>query len=1077
MKTTSQRCRVSSKYPYLLLLLFLCAVSRCCAFNLDVRFSVVKEGKTPGSLFGLSVALHQQVVGDNRYLLLVGAPKERAEPSLSANETGDMFACPISTNPKDCIQANLVSSDPPQPDEIVEGMWLGVSVASQGQPGGRVMACGHRYTRNMDRGTNLRMIGRCYIAGNDLTLDPDGDDQWQLKNEVCDPNTNHLREGMCNMGISATITQTEVIAGAPGCYNWQGNSFVIYRNPDDMYDTQETKFPDMNDGNIYMGYSVDKQSGVLSPDEDTVVTGAPRHQSKGSVILAKSVRKDNSLPELQKQFTLDGEQVGSYFGSSFAVVDLNNDGWKDLVVGAPFYFNRRAEEGGAVYVFMNDNGSFLKKTDTVFTGPRNSGFGMAVAAIGDVNQDGFQDFAVGAPYYGSGRVCVWMGSQTGISNKPSQVIEGKDITNGGFRTFGYSISGGLDVDRNSYPDVVVGSLDDRVALLRARPVIHLKKTFTVTPPTVDPNDCDSCIVVKICFSYTLSTGNSSFKKNITVKFTAEADLLRRSSVSRVRFLSNNKNSHTGYLSMQSEDCQTLILGVVKPVRDKVAPLSFSLNVSLYEPEPSSPQQLQSLDAFPVISQQEALTERTEIHFQKACGPDNKCESNLQITAMFAKNQQEIFPVRDGQQVLLYDSSIKKLSLLVNVTNAPTAERPAEDAHNAVLNITIPPSLRYSGLRSLSSAIECSPEGNVILCELGNPFTTNQMVDFAIIFETSGITLDTQEIKCDLQLSTLSIQSDLTPLTKVLLVEYTLQVSFTDFSQEVQTEFSGEVVGESAMKSTSDIGSPVKFIFTVNVEGKPLEDLGHLQVDFEWPSEVENGKWLLYLSEIKMTGTSNSICVPPGDVVNPLNLLVSERQKERRKREDEGSPESVHSVTRPSLNLQGGRKRFSLSCGRGARCQTFSCALHNMNNSAMLTVQARLWNSTMLEDYKEASTVDVYGLATLKLITDKPTIRMANQTASFSVKITPAGQHETAYEVPLWIVIVSVLAGVVLLGLIILLLWKCGLFRRALSFRTMPRYHAIKIHKDENYRLSQGCLIKDFSKKHWITNWTEMQQYH
>lgn len=115
-----------------------------------------------------------------------------------------------------------------------------------------------------------------------------------------------------------------------------------------------------------------------------------------------------------------------------------------------------------------------------------------------------------------------------------QVIEGKDIAGAGFQTFGYSINGGLDVDSNSYPDVLVGSLDDRVVLLRlvdsevgyhkagkykkkipryttcigvafwegyltifssvflirARPVIHLKKNFTVTPEVIDPNDCD-----------------------------------------------------------------------------------------------------------------------------------------------------------------------------------------------------------------------------------------------------------------------------------------------------------------------------------------------------------------------------------------------------------------------------------------------------------------------------------------------------------------------------------------------------------------------------------------------------------
>lgn len=47
-------------------------VFMCCdvgtGFNLDSRFAVVKEGHTPGSLFGLSVAMHRQTKGLQRYL-------------------------------------------------------------------------------------------------------------------------------------------------------------------------------------------------------------------------------------------------------------------------------------------------------------------------------------------------------------------------------------------------------------------------------------------------------------------------------------------------------------------------------------------------------------------------------------------------------------------------------------------------------------------------------------------------------------------------------------------------------------------------------------------------------------------------------------------------------------------------------------------------------------------------------------------------------------------------------------------------------------------------------------------------
>lgn len=59
-------------------------------------------------------------------------------------------------------------------------------------------------------------------------------------------------------------------------------------------------------------------------------------------------------------------------------------------MGAPFYFDRMKDKGGAVYIFMNENGSFRKDATKMLNGPSTSGFGFAVAAIGDVNLDGFQ---------------------------------------------------------------------------------------------------------------------------------------------------------------------------------------------------------------------------------------------------------------------------------------------------------------------------------------------------------------------------------------------------------------------------------------------------------------------------------------------------------------------------------------------------------------------------------------------------------------------------------------------------------------------------------------------------------------
>uniref|UniRef100_A0A667WUA6 Integrin alpha-2 domain-containing protein n=1 Tax=Myripristis murdjan TaxID=586833 RepID=A0A667WUA6_9TELE len=779
--------------------------------------------------------------------LLVGAPKEKAESGVPANQTGGVYSCPITADRSECFRMNLIGSGQSDRD-LVEDMWLGVSVASQGQPGGRVLACGHRFVKFYGVLQLRHMIGKCYIRGNDLQYDPD-DIQWQSPHQV---------EIMCNTGISAAITQTEVIVGSPGSFEWQG----------------EVLFCSVLLGSVWLcsslcsvpcyRYSVTQAPHLLSGDAVTIVTGAPKDNKKdgrGSVLLAVMRAADG---ELELQQTLRGEQTGSYFGNAVAATDLNSDGWNDLLVGAPFFFRRQAEEGGAVYVYMNAGGRLASQPTLTLRGPAGSAFGMALAAAGDLNQDGFQDFAVGAPFHGTGSVMIWTGSAQGISMKPSQVIEGRQVWSG-FRMFGYSLSGGLDVDGNRYPDLLVGSLDDTVALLRTRPVIHLNKTLRVTPDIVDPNS--------------------------SVDFTVAADVTRHKT--RLRFHDNRQDVYTGSISLTSRRCKVLRLGLVEPIQDKVEPLVFSLNASLSEKLPKNTRRLQNLDRFPVLSQ-EPKPIRTQIHIQTDCGADNRCHSNLQMKAQFTDEEQKPFP------------SIKRLLLEVNVTNQPEAGRPAEEAHRATLNLTIPPTLKYSG--GVVPPVLCSVNGQVLLCDLGNPLKRNQKVP-----EPS------------------------------LPVRHFFFFFFFDLTHLglCHAYFSGHVIGESAVRSTSDIGSPLNFTFQVDVIGKPLGHLGSLEVEFDWPWEVANGKWLLYLTEILLDGTSEPRCVPPGNIVNPLNLKVT----------------MATSVTVRVTMATSVCVRVTMAtsdCVHGAaRCVKFICPLVNMNNSATLRVRARLWESTMTEVDRQA----------------------------------------------------------------------------------------------------------------------------
>lgn len=130
----------------------------------------------------------------------------------------------------------------------------------------------------------------------------------------------------------------------------------------------------------------------------------------------------------------------------------------DLLVGAPFYFSRDA--GGAVYLYLNDKYSFKSKYDVRLTGKQESQFGITIANAGDLNKDGCEDIAIGSPYEGQGVVYIYMGDRKhGLKAKPDQVIKAESLPIT-LRTFGYSLSGGVDLDDNGYPDLLVGAYEN-----------------------------------------------------------------------------------------------------------------------------------------------------------------------------------------------------------------------------------------------------------------------------------------------------------------------------------------------------------------------------------------------------------------------------------------------------------------------------------------------------------------------------------------------------------------------------------------------------------------------------------------
>ncbi len=152
-------------------------------------------------------------------------------------------------------------------------------------------------------------------------------------------------------------------------------------------------------------------------------------------------------------------QSGANFGASVSgAEDVNGDGFDDVIVGAPFFFETQTHEGFAYVFHGSSTGIITTAAQTLKLGQRMAYFGQRVAGLGDVNADGFSDVAVSAPDYdggeiNEGKVFVYLGSPSGISSIASWTAE----SNQAGAKFGSSIASAGDINGDGIRELLVGA--------------------------------------------------------------------------------------------------------------------------------------------------------------------------------------------------------------------------------------------------------------------------------------------------------------------------------------------------------------------------------------------------------------------------------------------------------------------------------------------------------------------------------------------------------------------------------------------------------------------------------------------
>ncbi|CDQ80911.1 unnamed protein product [Oncorhynchus mykiss] len=344
-------------------------------------------------------------------------------------------------------------------------------------------------------------------------------------------------------------------------------------------------------------------------------------------------------------------QMGSYFGYAVAATDINNDGLDDLVVGAPMFMQRgsdglRWEEVGRVYVYLQQRPLLFEPSLPPLGGSQAFGrFGSSLAPLGDLNQDGFNDIAIGCPFGGDdqqGLVLIYNGHASGLKDTPTQALAGQWASGTFPASFGYALRGEKDLDQNGYPDLIVGAFGaDKAVLYRARPIVNASASLTVQPTMINSEE-KSCMVSNgnktisvscVNLSFCLSANGKHLPADLVFMVEVQLDHLeqkqRESSVRRTLFLDSHQPSLLETITMANggPTCHDtrIYLRSEGEFRDKLSPIYITLNFSL---DPLAQLDLHGLK--PILNYQTTHIIKQKAQIQLDCGEDNICVPDLKL---------------------------------------------------------------------------------------------------------------------------------------------------------------------------------------------------------------------------------------------------------------------------------------------------------------------------------------------------------------------------------------------------------------------------------------------------------------
>ncbi|MEQ2251346.1 hypothetical protein ILYODFUR_010002, partial [Ilyodon furcidens] len=800
---------------------------------------------------------------------------------------------------------------------------------------------------------------------------------------------------MSQVGFSAYYSKQQdvMMLGAVGAYAWSGT--VIHQKGSKStifpFSAFEGTLQERNHSSL-LGYAL---TTLTDGSIEYFVAGAPRSNHSGQVI----VYTVNTQKQAAVVDSARGKQIGSYFGSVLSSLDVDNDGVTDmLLVGAPMYMSELKKEEGRVYLFSVTKG--ILNEQGVLSGPpgnENARFGMAISVIPDLDLDGYSDVVVGAPMEDKERgvIYIYNGYKRGLTKEFSQRIPGSKL-DPQLQYFGRSLDSNQDLNGDTIPDISIGA-HGKVIQLWSRGVAIVTTTASFNPDKINilNKACDIngrklfCFNAKVCFSASFRPKNPVGPIDISYTLTLDVDLKDSRVTSRGLFTVN----HERYLKEKAKISSSPLCVdrqvYVQETPDFVNSLSLKVEVKQENPDVNPVLDNISLRAFEFF-----------IPFTKDCGSDEVCVNDLELNVKTDSKWTSSNPI-------LVTASNRELKFEVVVKNKN------ENAYNTQVLATFSSNLYYSTVFPTEGVKCTSTLKETVTCQVGYPvLKKDQEVRFQITFDYS---FDDLQNRAEVKFEAKSDGKEEKPADNTVQISIPVRYD-TGVALSRQSNINFYVADSTnqvvtMVKTLDDIGP--EFNFTVKAS-TGVFPVSLLYLTINLPMRTKGGNQLLYLTSLETQPGGSVSC--DTSLVDPLQIGVKDQK-----------------VSFSEESLRGIK---TLDC-KSAKCEKIDCILKDteIKSDYVVKIKTRIWNGTLIT----ASFQTIELTSSLDVETSNPDLLII-QHKHLDVVVTVSKPGETA-DVPVGVIVGSVIGGLVLLALVVGLLYKIGFFKR--------KYQQLQKEDDEN----------------------------